>query len=234
MTRTITYKGETFLSKGVHVDESLTFGEPERDFEYVDVLGRSGSLALDNNRYFDIEMQIPCYIHENFPTTYRALASFLNASGGWNELETDVEPNHFRMALYTGITEPTPTQNTIGGLFTVNFRVHPQRYLKTGQTAVTFTADGSIINPTRFSSKPLLRVYGQGEIGVGTETLTLSQAGTDHVDIDCDIMDAFEGSTNMNQYLTVTDFPVLQPGTNGITLGAGITKLEIIPRWYEI
>lgn len=232
--RTITYNGTPFVNLGVHIDSSLSFGEPERDFEYVDVLGRSGSLALDNNRFFDIEMQIPCYIHENFPAVYRNFTAFLNASGGWNELVTDVEPNYFRMALYTGITEPTPTQNTIGGLFTVNFRVHPQRYLKTGQTAITYTADGSIINPTRFSSKPLLRVYGSGEIGIGAETLTLTQAGVDHVDIDCDIMDAYEGSTNMNPYLQVTDFPELHPGENGITLGAGITKLEIIPRWFEI
>lgn len=234
MTRTITYKGETFLSKGVHVDESLTFGEPERDFEYVDVLGRSGSLALDNNRWFDLEVEIPCYINESFPTTYRSFMAWLNASGGWNELETDVEPNHFRMALFTGNVTPTPTQLTQGGFFNLLFRVHPQRYLKTGKTAVTFTANGTINNPTLFDAKPLLRVYGQGDIGIGSETLTLSQAGTAYVDIDCDIMDAFEGATNMNEYLTVTDFPVLKPGNTGITLGAGITKIEVTPRWFEI
>lgn len=234
MTRTITYNGETFLSHGIHVDGSLSFGEPERDFEYVDVLGRSGSLALDNNRWYDLDLEVPCYINENFPTTYRAFMAWLNASGGWNELETDIEPNYFRMALFTGIVSPTPTQLTQGGFFTVPFRVHPQRYLKTGKTATTFTANGTISNPTLFNARPLIRVYGSGQFQVGAETLTLSQAGTNYIDIDCDIMDAYEGATNMNQYLTVTDFPVLKPGSNGITLGSGITKLEITPRWFEI
>ena len=124
--------------------------------------------------------------------------------------------------------------DTVGGTVELEFDCMPQRWLTAGQAFTTFTADGTITNNTLFNAKPLLRVYGAGQFGIGAETLELTQAGQAYVDVDCESMNAYEGSTNMNQYLTVTDFPVLAPGSNGVTLGAGITKIEIMPRWYNI
>lgn len=230
----ITYNGTPLSSYGVYYDSSLSYVSPEKDYELVEVLGRDGALAIYNDRFRTVELSIPCYIKSNFITNYRNLMSFLNSQKGYQRLELTQEPNHFRKGLLMALTEPDTGQFIRDGQFTITFTCMPQRWLKTGENWVSFTADGTITNPTLFDAKPIIRIYGAGDVGIGSETLTLTQAGTDYVDVDCDIMDAYEGSTNMNQYLQVTDFPVLHAGSNGVTLGTGVTKVEIMPRWYEI
>ena len=100
----------------------------------------------------------------------------------------------------------------------------------------TLTADGTVSNPTLFDSKPLLRVYGYGELGVGSETITIATHSYPYIEIDCDIEDAQYNTTNCNNLITLTgdSFPVLHPGSNGITIDADMTKVEIIPRWWTL
>ena len=93
----------------------------------------------------------------------------------------------------------------------------------------------TITNPTLFDSQPLLRVYGVGALGIGSQTVTITQADV-YTDIDCEMMDAFKGTANKNPYVQLTDhnFPVFKPGVNNISLGTGITKVEITPRWWIV
>lgn len=228
------YNGKSFSEFDTFFDGSKAFGSPEKDYELVEIMGRNGSLSIYNDRFKDIALPFPCFIRSGFLTHFRDLTEFLNSQEGFLRLETSKEPNHFRMALFQGIVEPQTTPWNHGGMFTINFTAHPERWLKSGEEWTTLTADGSITNPTLFNSRPILRIYGAGDVGVGSETLTLTQAGTEYVDIDCDTMDAHEGATNMNRYLQVTDFPTLHPGENGITLGSGITRVDVLPRWFEV
>ena len=50
------------------------------------------------------------------------------------------------------------------------------------------------------------------------------------------MMDAYKGTISKNGNVELSDynFPVLVPGTNTITLGTGITKVEITPRWWQL
>ena len=56
----------------------------------------------------------------------------------------------------------------------------------------------------------------------------------EYTDIDCELEDAYKDSVNKNGCLILSggEFPVLQPGTNGIIFGAGISRIELIPRWW--
>lgn len=230
----LTYNGRQFSEFNTFFDGSKAFGTPEKDYELVEIMGRNGSLSIYNDRFKDIALPFPCFIRSGFLAHFRDLTEFLNSQEGYLRLETSKEPNHFRMALFQGVVDPQTTAFNHGGQFTINFLAHPERWLKSGEQWATLTADGTITNPTLFNSKPIIRIYGAGEVGIGSETITLTQAGTSYVDVDCDIMDAYEGATSMNQYLQVTDFPTLHPGSNGITLGTGVTRVMIQPRWYEI
>ena len=62
------------------------------------------------------------------------------------------------------------------------------------------------------------------------------KAADGYTDIDCDLEDAYKGSANKNGCLQLYsgEFPTLAPGENGITLGTGITKVEITPRWWSL
>ena len=224
------FNGKDFADFGVHVDESKAFGSPEKDYELVEIMGRNGNLSIYNDRFKDITLPFPCFIRTGFIEKYRSLLAYLNSQTGYQRLETDKEPNHFRKALFQGIVDPQTTAFNHGGFFTVNFLAHPQRFLKSGEIPVSAS---ELWNPTYFDSHPLIRCYGNGSLMINSQTITVASNPYEYVDIDCDIMDAFCGANNANQYVSFdTDSVVLRSGTNSIT--HDMTKVEITPRWYEI
>lgn len=224
------FNGKDFADFGVHVDESKAFGSPEKDYELVEIMGRNGNLSIYNDRFKDITLPFPCFIRTGFIEKYRSLLAYLNSQTGYQRLETDKEPNHFRKALFQGIVDPQTTAFNHGGFFTVNLLAHPQRFLKSGEIPVSAS---ELWNPTYFDSHPLIRCYGNGSLTINSQTITVASNPYDYVDIDCDIMDAFCGANNANSYVSFdTDSVVLRSGTNSIT--HNMTKVEITPRWYEI
>lgn len=224
------FNGKDFADFGVFVDESKAFGSPEKDYELVEIMGRNGNLSIYNDRFKDITLPFPCFIRTGFIEKYRSLLAYLNSQTGYQRLETDKEPNHFRKALFQGIVDPQTTAFNHGGFFTVNLLAHPQRYLKSGEIPVSAT---ELWNPTYFDSHPLIRCYGSGSLTINSQTITVASNSYDYVDIDCELMDAFCGANNANSYVSFnTDSVVLKSGTNGIT--HNMAKVEITPRWYEI
>lgn len=102
---------------------------------------------------------------------------------------------------------------------------------------VEYYPNASMNNPTIFESKPLIRAYGSpGTIDINGTTITIAATGGTYTDIDCDMMDCFEGSTNLNDKVSFSgyDFPVLSPGENSVTPGGSITSVEITPRWWRV
>ena len=100
---------------------------------------------------------------------------------------------------------------------------------------MTFTAAGMIYNPTLFDAKPLIRCNGTG----GTVTVNgVSVAVTgcsSYVDIDCDIMEAYEGNVSRNGTTTLQNgaFPKLSPGDNAVSF-TGFSSVVITPRFFTI
>lgn len=90
-------------------------------------------------------------------------------------------------------------------------------------------------NPTEFPSSPLIRVNGTGSFTMDGVTVTISSCDS-YVDIDCELMDCYEGTTNRNNDVSFStyDFPKLQPGGNRVEVLSGITVLQITPRWWRV
>lgn len=94
-----------------------------------------------------------------------------------------------------------------------------------------------MVNPSPFDSQPLIRVYGTGAVEINGITITASSVGTSYTDIDCELMDCYEGSTNRNAYVSFStyDFPVLVPGVTDVNvIDNTITAVEIKPRWWVV
>lgn len=95
-------------------------------------------------------------------------------------------------------------------------------------------------NPTPFASKPLIKVTGTGTLGIGEYILTITGTASQTLYIDCETMEIYtlEGTVPMGASSLVSinknDFPVLEPGTNNISVGSGITAVTITPRWWRI
>lgn len=230
---TLVYNGKAFAEFNTFFDGSKAFNTGEKDYEFYEILGRNGSLSSFNGRFKDVNLVFPCFIRHNFIQNYRSLEAFLNSTEGYLRLETSKEPNHYRKALFQGVVDPTTTPFNHGGFFTIEFKSHPQRWLKSGENWVSFDADGSIFNPTLQTARPIIRIYGTGSVMIGSQTITVTTAGTNYIDLDCETMDAYEGAYNRNANIETGFEQIgLHAGNNGITLD-GVT-IEIMPRWFEI
>jgi len=220
---------------GVDVRGDSTYISPERDVETVSIPGRNGDLLIDNGRYKNVTISYPAYILRKFreASYFDALRAFFMANNGYQRLEDSFHPEEYRIARLKTAISPDVYDKAKTGEFELEFDCKPQRFLKRGERVKTFTADGVIINDTLFASRPLIRAYGTGTFYIGNYGVTISNADV-YTDIDSDIMDCYKGTANKNAYVSMNDFPLLVPGNNGITLGAGITQIDITPRYFTL
>lgn len=235
MRNNLTFDGVSCQDMGLYVGFAGTEDAPKRSIESIDVPGRNGALTIDNGRFDNIEVRYQCVIRDRFEQNIRAARSFFLSRVGYCRLEDSAHPDYYRMARYVSGMDVTPSQMRQQGSLTLIFDCMPQRFLKSGEDAIIFTRSGGIYNDGDFASRPLIRVYGNGALGVGSETITIA-SNPGYIDIDSEMMDAHMGATNCNDKITLSsgEFPVLEPGDNGITLGSGITRVVITPRWWTV
>lgn len=220
---------------GVYISGSGTYDAPEREYSNISVKGRNGDLLAHDNRLSNITVTYPAFIYAGFRDNLAALRSMLLSRVGYKRLEDTYHPEEFRRAFYRGDLQATVRSRNDAAEFDVSFECDPRRFLKVGENKREFTAAGTIINPTDFDAKPLIRVYGHGTLEVGDDTITIAQ-GNAYTDIDSEVMDCYYGATNANSLVSFAsnDFPQLPPGETGVSFSGHITKVEITPRWWRV
>lgn len=118
--------------------------------------------------------------------------------------------------------------------FTVDVTADPYKRI-VNETPTVFSAAGSITNPTDFASRPLIRVYGTGDGAVMLGNKTINISGIDgYIDIDSVLMDCYKGMLNQNYKVSLSEFPMLQPGITGVSFTGDITSVEITGRWWTL
>ena len=236
MRNYFTFDGRSSSDFGVYLSGTGTYGSPARAYNMISVPGRNGDLVGIENRLENVELTYPAFIYANFQANVRALRNYLLSKFGYCRLQDTYHPGEYRKAVYRGGLDPEVLQNHRAGSFDITFECEPQRYLTSGETVTTLTASGTITNPTLFASRPLLRVYGTGILGIGSQSITILSGAGSPVDIDCEIMEAYQGTVSKNAFIQLSNytFPALQPGANSISLGSGISRVDITPRWWEV
>ena len=240
----IVWGGKSSTDYGIVVSEAPAFDKPVLRTDVFNIPGRNGSVLYQNGTFNDTTRSYKVWIDEDatedsggvisgtLADRVYAFAGWLYSQTGYKRLEDNFEPDIFRMAYISGGQDIT-NELLMAGETTITFICRPERYLKSGETAVTIVSSGvTIDNPTKFNSKPLLRVYGSGEytLSINSQALTINVDG--YIDIDCEQMNAWKGTVNKNSDISGV-FPELVPGTNTITF-SGFTKIEITPRFYYI
>ena len=119
----------------------------------------------------------------------------------------------------------------------IEFDCQPQRFLKSGYTARSMAQGQVLRNPTGYTAKPVITVYGRGSgtLTIGGRTLTISVI-TDGMTLDCAEEEAyFYSSAVFNLNTAVTgNYPRLGAGDSAIGWTGGITAISLAPRWYEL
>lgn len=240
----ITFDGKSLFDFGVRISGDKTFGGPERDVEEIEIPGRSGTLTLDKKRFKNYTLEYEASIlgedTHDFEIKIDGLRNYLLSKSSYKRLEDTYHPDEYRMAKYVSGFDPEVILLQ-GAKFTLQFDVKPQRYLKEGEEVYAFTKTGTITNPTLYNSKPNIRVWGAGNVGLGNMTIViLAHSNIPYIDINSEIVDCYYNATNCNKYVqfipgsTELNYPVIEPGTNGVTVGSGITRVEITPNYFYV
>lgn len=176
------FKGFTFgdissKAYGVYITQEAAYNAPEKDVETFEIAGRNGAFILDNGRFRNISVSYRCGIAESTEATFEsAVRAFRNAlsavAGKYVRLTDEYNPNEYREAAFFGGIDVDMADRRAGE-FTVTFDAKPQRFLTSGETAVEVTSGGTITNPTLFKSRPLLQVWGYGDISINGETISI-------------------------------------------------------------
>lgn len=219
---------------GLYISGAATFLSPVRLAEEVTVPGRDGRLLLPNSRLDNVSIVYPAFIAgPDMPDKLEALKAFLLSLSGYVRLSDTYHPDRFRLASFQAGIIPEVSDWFRAAQFEIEFNCKPQVFLTSGELVKSFSASGSIVNPTPMTAKPLIRVYGDGSFEIGDVEVTVTDSDV-YTDIDCDIQECYKGATNCNGNVTFSGhkFPELHSGVNGIVLN-GVT-LDITPRWWTV
>jgi phage-related protein len=166
--KALTFDGEKSTDYGVAILGEGVFNAPKRDVDMITIPGRNGQFVLDNGRFENIEVTYPANLIANDAADFaEAISDFRNmlcSKRGYVRLQDDYHPNEYRMAVFKDDLD-VDEKVLKAGEFKITFDCKPQRWLTSGETAVTVTSGDTLTNPTLFESGPLLEATGYGVIG---------------------------------------------------------------------
>lgn len=234
----VIYNGQSSKDFGLEVETFPAYESPKRSYEKVHIPGRNGDLIIDSGCWENATRTYEVSVGSLERDYYRMMndvSEWLRSTYTYARLEDSYEPEYYRLAVFLEEFSMSNLFNQ-GGKGSIVFDCKPQRFLKNGDEILQIKNGAKIQNPTTFSSLPIIRIYGSGSgsLTVGQYHVTISEIGTQIV-LDSEIQDAYYGTTNKNQQITIPDgFPVLDPGSTTIGFSGGITKVEVIPKWFTL
>lgn len=232
----IVYGGESSTDYGIVVGESPAFDKPTRKQTIYQIPGRNGAVLFQEDAFEDVTRSYRVWLAEDngdLTDKVNAFTSWLFSKKGYTRLEDSFEPDIFRLGYYSG-GQNVSNEMTQYGETTISFVCRPERFYKSGENPIDVTGGTDLFNPTRFNAKPLIHIEGSGEITVQIASRTITADVVDYINIDCDRMNAYRDLTeNRNDEISGT-FPIIEPGTNTVTIAGTVTKVEVTPRYYTI
>ncbi len=222
------WNGRRCTEYGIHVTEQPPITIPSERATFTNVPGRSGSLtALEGDDvYDDLLLTASCFIAD--PARIPAIAAWLRGSGQVTFANRQGGFYHAR------IVNQIPFEKILRGnphcAFAINFRCKPFWY-QAGVEPITLTTSGTFItNPGSVFSEPVITVYGSGEVTLMVGMTITELEITDSITLDTPLMEAYSGSTSMNNRMS-GDFPTLLPGQNAVSWTGNVSRVVIQPNW---
>ena len=180
MRSTIFFNGKSSADFGLIVEYFPESVHAARRGELIPIPGRNGVIVREDGAFDTYTQQYQVWFRNTMGRdTYqkaRDVAEWLLSASGFCRLEDTYEPEHFRLARFVGpLSVETVLRNH--GRVTLEFDVQPQRYLKSGETPLTFSGGttSTVTNPTQFEARPLLKFTDTSTTpDYVTQTLTMN------------------------------------------------------------
>lgn len=234
----IIFNGVCSEDLGIKVAKPPEYQIPERDVSTTLVPGRNGEAILYVGAFQNVsrEYEVSFIADISFAERAAAIARWLFSSSGYGRLSDDYDPAVYRLA-YCKRTPAIESLYQEAGRGSISFVCRPERFLVSGESPITFTESGALLNPTGMAAMPLITVYGTGAgtLTIGDVTVSVVSIPDGSITIDCEVENAYSGNANRNDSISAQDgFPWLGAGATEISWTGDITKIEITPRWWSI
>lgn len=227
--------GVDAASAGIHLQKPIVFSEAVPNIESKTIPGRNGALIFDTGSYKNRSGSASCFcLQEDVEAAVSSAGRFLMGGHGYRRLETSDDQDHYWMARVKNSPQIEMRLRVIAP-FEIGFDCKPQRFVKNGENAIVFTANGSLLNQYGQIALPFITVYGQGagRLTIGDCVVEVNALdGT--LCLDSETQNAYNDSGNQNMNINAPVFPTLPDGEIQIAFSGGITKVEIVPRWWEL
>lgn len=207
---------------------------PARKHEKLGIQTRDGDLLRDFETYETYRLTFDCYLVNDYTLeNIRNLKAML--SQGEGELVMGWKPDHvYKARLVSQVSFKEIIDNSAS--VQIQFEVQPFATLNSGQKVIEGKGRFTVINPTAFTSKPIIKVIptsGRATFYVNDDQVAFVRL-SEEIILDSELEECFnEAGDNLNHYLDIlSDFPLLKPDIN--TIEAFDCELHLIPNWREL
>lgn len=185
--KTLTFGNVNSGDYGIYITGEAVYNAPKRAVDMVNVPGRNGAIALDQGRWENIDVTYPAGTFGDDQTEFsEAISAFRNAIAsqlGYKRLSDDYHPGEYRMGLYVDGLDVKPVINGKGGEFDIRFNCKPQRWLASGEQAVTVDSGDTVTNPTLYEASPVFEVSGYGTIEFNGYSIDLADGSYGNIEL---------------------------------------------------
>lgn len=222
-------------SVGIQLQAPIEFSEAVPVVEAQTIPGRNGDLIWETGSYENRSGSASCFcLQEDVEKALSSAGRFLMGKKGYRRLETSDDPDHYWMARVENSPRIEQRLRMLSP-FEIGFDCKPQRFVKSGENAISFQQNGSIFNQYGQIALPFITLYGNGagRLTIG-DCVVVVKALDGVLYLDSDTQNAYNDSGNQNLNINAPVFPVLGDGEIPIAFSGGIERVEIVPRWWEL
>ena len=224
-------------STGIQLQAPIEFSEAVPVVEAQTIPGRNGDLIWETGSYENRSGSAACFcLQKDVEKAISSAGRFLMGKKGYRRLETSDDPDHYWMARVENSPRIEQRLRTLAP-FEIGFDCKPQRFLKSGSKMISFEKNGHIFNKYGQTALPIIVIFG----GLGKGSLTIGNCVVEIKEIDgllyldSETQNAYTYSDgNRNMSINAPVFPTLPDGEIPVAFSGDISKISIIPRWWEL
>lgn len=221
---------DSYTDFGIIIPTRPTLPSPKRRVTYIDVAGRDSTLKLDEDTYEDITITMECTIKGNNIMEQVDMIKTWLYQAGESDLIFSFQSDKKYMAQVVNSIDFMQAFKVISQ-FVIVFNCRPFKYAVDNAPIIISSSEATILNPGSVASRPVVKVYGSGDVDLGINGSVIHLNDVDgYVVIDSELIDCYKDTLLMNNNMS-GDFPILEPGDNNISWTGNITKVEITPNW---
>lgn len=222
---------DSFTDFGIIISTRPTLPSPKRRVTYIEVPGRDSTLKLDEETYDDITIAVECSIKgDNIVEQLDMIKAWLFPPGE-SDLIFSFQPDKKYLAQVVNSIDFKQVFRVVSQ-FVIVFNCRPFKYaVDNDPITITSSSGTTIQNPGSIASRPVIKVYGSGDVDlyINSNVIRLNDID-EYVVMDSELMDCYRDTVLKNNQMN-GDFPVLEPEDNDISWTGNVTEVEIIPNW---